>query len=202
MCNVLYIDKNKTKIYVNDTVVVYCANSDSYDKFIPYISGPYTKISIRGKVRWDQVKRLIHPNVKEVQILAKMELRPEEFDEFAVFVAQHLRGWQYKFSFTYYMGYTLTLSNKVKAACRHIKTHDFFHFNFLCGLVDWRMWWFQIMLMPIIIGIIIGIPAGVSWILIGKGYHSAYCVTLLIFGFLSVLTTYILDDIARDSLRI
>uniref|UniRef100_A0A7E4WCB0 F-box domain-containing protein n=1 Tax=Panagrellus redivivus TaxID=6233 RepID=A0A7E4WCB0_PANRE len=95
-CTLQYVEKNRTKIYISDTAVLYCVNSDSYDKIIPYICGPYTRISIRGEVRWDQVKRLMHPNVREIQILAKMDLRPDEYDEFAEFMEQHLRGKPYK----------------------------------------------------------------------------------------------------------
>uniref|UniRef100_A0A7E4V9J9 F-box domain-containing protein n=1 Tax=Panagrellus redivivus TaxID=6233 RepID=A0A7E4V9J9_PANRE len=84
--------KYKLKLYVTDILVLYCAASDSCDKFIPHLCGPYTCISIRGHVRWDQVKRLIHPNVKKIHILAQIEFNETEYDEFAQFIKDHLSG--------------------------------------------------------------------------------------------------------------
>uniref|UniRef100_A0A7E4VA75 F-box domain-containing protein n=1 Tax=Panagrellus redivivus TaxID=6233 RepID=A0A7E4VA75_PANRE len=63
ICHLKSVKLNKIKFYVNDTLVLYCATIESYDQLIPYICGPYTRISIRGHIRWDQVKRLIHPNL-------------------------------------------------------------------------------------------------------------------------------------------
>uniref|UniRef100_A0A7E4VHW6 Uncharacterized protein n=1 Tax=Panagrellus redivivus TaxID=6233 RepID=A0A7E4VHW6_PANRE len=77
------------KIYVEDTLFLDCVNTESYDKLVASISGPYTRLVLGGNITWAQAKLLIHSKVQKVFIHARIKIEPEEYDDFVAFVVQH-----------------------------------------------------------------------------------------------------------------
>uniref|UniRef100_A0A7E4ZXR3 F-box domain-containing protein n=1 Tax=Panagrellus redivivus TaxID=6233 RepID=A0A7E4ZXR3_PANRE len=91
----LHVDEiieRKQHIYVEKALVINCNSVTSYEKVIPYISGPYTHVVLNGNVTWKQVKRLVHPNVKKTDIKATIHISSaQSYANFAKFVMRQLR---------------------------------------------------------------------------------------------------------------
>uniref|UniRef100_A0A7E4VE92 Recep_L_domain domain-containing protein n=1 Tax=Panagrellus redivivus TaxID=6233 RepID=A0A7E4VE92_PANRE len=100
---VLYVDeivKKERPIYVTDTLVLHCQSIDAFDKLIPYICGPYTRLLILGgSIRLNQLKQLKKDTVRNVKITAKIELESDGYDAAAQLIIQHVRGFRYNFDF-------------------------------------------------------------------------------------------------------
>uniref|UniRef100_A0A7E4US31 Nicotinate phosphoribosyltransferase n=1 Tax=Panagrellus redivivus TaxID=6233 RepID=A0A7E4US31_PANRE len=87
----------KTQIYVEDTLVLYCTEFESYDTLIPLIIGSYSRLVINGRISWDQAKQFIHEGVKQIRFNTKtFVLDPTDFDDCIDYVAKHSRGYDYK----------------------------------------------------------------------------------------------------------
>uniref|UniRef100_A0A7E4VWM8 DUF2313 domain-containing protein n=1 Tax=Panagrellus redivivus TaxID=6233 RepID=A0A7E4VWM8_PANRE len=104
--SVLLVDEitdKKKQIYVDDTLILHC-QIESYEKVIPYIFGPYTRLVLHGNITWNQVQRLIHPGVVQIRINARIHLHPAEYNDFVEFATGHIRGIWYKYCslWTYY----------------------------------------------------------------------------------------------------
>uniref|UniRef100_A0A7E4W7F0 Short transient receptor potential channel 5 n=1 Tax=Panagrellus redivivus TaxID=6233 RepID=A0A7E4W7F0_PANRE len=85
------IDK-KREICIEDTLVLHCDSPDAYDKIIPYIYGPYTRLVLHGCITVDQVKQLVNKNVQNVRISAKIEMTERDYDGFAKFMVTQPYG--------------------------------------------------------------------------------------------------------------
>uniref|UniRef100_A0A7E4UL37 Transmembrane protein n=1 Tax=Panagrellus redivivus TaxID=6233 RepID=A0A7E4UL37_PANRE len=75
--------------YARDTLVLHCDSTNSYEKIIPFICGPYTRLVLHGNINVDQVKRLANSNVKKVRISAILDLLEEDYDDFVEFISKH-----------------------------------------------------------------------------------------------------------------
>uniref|UniRef100_A0A7E4V019 BACK domain-containing protein n=1 Tax=Panagrellus redivivus TaxID=6233 RepID=A0A7E4V019_PANRE len=118
--SVLYVNEvmhKKKKVYVDDTLILNC-QIQGYEKVIPKIFGPYTRLVLHGRIRWSQAKRLIHPGVKEIRMEAQLILPPIEYDDFVDFVVHQNRGVEYAFSFSNKQYYSVHLRTKLKNACQ------------------------------------------------------------------------------------
>uniref|UniRef100_A0A7E4ZWR1 F-box domain-containing protein n=1 Tax=Panagrellus redivivus TaxID=6233 RepID=A0A7E4ZWR1_PANRE len=89
LCVDAIIDK-KLPIYVRDTVVLHCNSTNSYEQIIPFICGPYTRLTLHGNLTVDQVKQLVNSSVKKVRINARMEVPKNSYDDFTEFVANQV----------------------------------------------------------------------------------------------------------------
>uniref|UniRef100_A0A7E4ZRT5 Anoctamin n=1 Tax=Panagrellus redivivus TaxID=6233 RepID=A0A7E4ZRT5_PANRE len=89
------------QIYVEDTLFLHCESVESYDKLLPYICGPYTRLVLCGRITWPQIRRLIHAKVLRVYIYATIEIKPEEYDDFAALVVQQTRSLHSSFHVQY-----------------------------------------------------------------------------------------------------
>uniref|UniRef100_A0A7E4WAI3 BTB domain-containing protein n=1 Tax=Panagrellus redivivus TaxID=6233 RepID=A0A7E4WAI3_PANRE len=102
--SVVFVDttsENQKPIIVTDTLSIYCKNAQDYEKVIPYISGTYSRLSIRGGfITLDQVKRLIHPDVKQVHLLAEVCVRSlNDDDNLIQYLTQFLTTPEHRFAF-------------------------------------------------------------------------------------------------------
>uniref|UniRef100_A0A7E4VQB4 HECT domain-containing protein n=1 Tax=Panagrellus redivivus TaxID=6233 RepID=A0A7E4VQB4_PANRE len=92
---VLCIDEiieRKQQIYVEDTLILYCASINAYQKVIPFICGPYTRLILHGNINFHQVLRLMHPGVKKIRINANIEIPPIHYDYFAELMVNQVQG--------------------------------------------------------------------------------------------------------------
>uniref|UniRef100_A0A7E4V0Q5 Recep_L_domain domain-containing protein n=1 Tax=Panagrellus redivivus TaxID=6233 RepID=A0A7E4V0Q5_PANRE len=115
------IDHGK-KIYVDDTLILHC-QIQGYEKIIPYIMGPYTRLVLHGRITWNQVQRLIHAGVKQIRINARIQIQPAEYNDFVDFIVRHCRGPEYNFSFYSNNYYHVALFITLKNAYRNHGTH-------------------------------------------------------------------------------
>uniref|UniRef100_A0A7E4W1S3 Neur_chan_LBD domain-containing protein n=1 Tax=Panagrellus redivivus TaxID=6233 RepID=A0A7E4W1S3_PANRE len=113
------MEKGK-KIYVDDTLILHCQIAN-YEKMIPYIFGPYTRLVLHGNITWKQAKLLIHPGVVQVRINAKIHLQHTEYADFVEFATRHIRGIWYNFSFYNNAYYNRNLFTRLNAACRNLQ---------------------------------------------------------------------------------
>uniref|UniRef100_A0A7E4V5Y0 F-box domain-containing protein n=1 Tax=Panagrellus redivivus TaxID=6233 RepID=A0A7E4V5Y0_PANRE len=98
--SVLHFDdvlNNNKPIFVTDTLVLHCQSIEAYEKLIPYICGPFTRLTIHGgSIRLHQLERLMGKNVNLVEITANLDIEPDEYDDFVELVKQHINGWRDK----------------------------------------------------------------------------------------------------------
>uniref|UniRef100_A0A7E4VHX6 F-box domain-containing protein n=1 Tax=Panagrellus redivivus TaxID=6233 RepID=A0A7E4VHX6_PANRE len=86
-------------LYINDTLILYLLQADSYDRMMPLVAGTYARLVLYGQYTWTQVKQLIHSNVKKVRIMGNVDVEPEEYDDAIQFVLRFPRGIGYKYVF-------------------------------------------------------------------------------------------------------
>uniref|UniRef100_A0A7E4VXE7 Recep_L_domain domain-containing protein n=1 Tax=Panagrellus redivivus TaxID=6233 RepID=A0A7E4VXE7_PANRE len=79
-------------LYVNDTLVLDLKLVESYDRLVPLIVGPYSRLVLYGHFTWDQIKNLIHDNVKQVRIMNKIEVYQRDYNEVVKFMNSFGRG--------------------------------------------------------------------------------------------------------------
>uniref|UniRef100_A0A7E4W220 Helitron_like_N domain-containing protein n=1 Tax=Panagrellus redivivus TaxID=6233 RepID=A0A7E4W220_PANRE len=120
------VDRNK-KIYVDDTLIMHC-QIENFEKVIPYIFGPYSRLVLHGDSTWNQVKRLVQSGVKQVRHSGLIRLQPTELDDFVDFVMRHSRGLEYTFSFSS-GNHSHHVVPKLNNACRFHNTHSVHHFD-------------------------------------------------------------------------
>uniref|UniRef100_A0A7E4VT25 F-box domain-containing protein n=1 Tax=Panagrellus redivivus TaxID=6233 RepID=A0A7E4VT25_PANRE len=85
------IDK-KQAIYVEDTLVLYCESINEYQKVIPYICGPYTRLVLHGNINMHQIISLLHPDVNKIRINANIQIPPLSHDHFAELMVKQVQG--------------------------------------------------------------------------------------------------------------
>uniref|UniRef100_A0A7E4ZY93 Transmembrane protein n=1 Tax=Panagrellus redivivus TaxID=6233 RepID=A0A7E4ZY93_PANRE len=130
--SVLRVDEVNSKnehVDIADTLILHCNSIETYSKVIPRIRGSYNSLILHGHISWDQIKQLIHPDVKQVRINAVFKINPvaKEYEEFINFIIKHCRGMDYKFSIAYEAKCSLDLIKKLRKAFR---SHD--HTMSLC----------------------------------------------------------------------
>uniref|UniRef100_A0A7E4VWU7 Neur_chan_LBD domain-containing protein n=1 Tax=Panagrellus redivivus TaxID=6233 RepID=A0A7E4VWU7_PANRE len=121
--SVLLIDEiidNDKKIYVDDTIILHC-QIESYEKVLPYIFGPYTRLVLHGNITWNQVQRLIHPGVVQIRINARIHMQPAEYDDFVELATGHIRSNWHSFSFYNESYYDSALFTRLNTACRNLQ---------------------------------------------------------------------------------
>uniref|UniRef100_A0A7E4ZYT9 CRAL-TRIO domain-containing protein n=1 Tax=Panagrellus redivivus TaxID=6233 RepID=A0A7E4ZYT9_PANRE len=113
---VLYVDdiaEMGRPIWVTDTLVLHCQSIEAFEKLIPYICGPYTRLMIHGdSISLDQLKRLMKATVRKAEITAEIELKSDEYADAVQMVMQHVRGYRYNFN----LDSTPKLITEVKSA--------------------------------------------------------------------------------------
>uniref|UniRef100_A0A7E4V8I9 F-box domain-containing protein n=1 Tax=Panagrellus redivivus TaxID=6233 RepID=A0A7E4V8I9_PANRE len=119
------LDRDKD-IFVHDTLILNC-QIQGYEKVIPRIVGPYTRLVVDGRIRWDQLKRLIHRGVKQVRVSGRIVVEPLDYDDFVGFIIRHCRGIDSIFSFGSSRNYNHEVMARLYAACRIHKTHKVFY---------------------------------------------------------------------------
>uniref|UniRef100_A0A7E4UM39 F-box domain-containing protein n=1 Tax=Panagrellus redivivus TaxID=6233 RepID=A0A7E4UM39_PANRE len=91
---------NLTKpIYVRDTLILHCRNIEVYEAVIPFISGSYSRLVVYGKITWNQVKKLLHGNVKQIRIEGEVTVDQSQYDDVVEFIQGFCRGFMYKLIF-------------------------------------------------------------------------------------------------------
>uniref|UniRef100_A0A7E4W9D0 Band_3_cyto domain-containing protein n=1 Tax=Panagrellus redivivus TaxID=6233 RepID=A0A7E4W9D0_PANRE len=112
----MYVDdivKDNKLIHVTDTLVLHIDTISSFEKLIPFICGPFTRLTIHGgDIKLDQLKRLMRDTVRKVEITAQIELKRDEYDDAVRLITQHVRGVGYVFN----LESTPQLITKVKPA--------------------------------------------------------------------------------------
>uniref|UniRef100_A0A7E4VHY5 Receptor L-domain domain-containing protein n=1 Tax=Panagrellus redivivus TaxID=6233 RepID=A0A7E4VHY5_PANRE len=124
------IDKNKP-LYINDTLILDVSSNGNYDRIVPLINGPYSRLILYGDFTWTQVKRLIHDNVKQIRIMGTVAVNESDNVDVVKFVHRFSRGLEYKFSFDDEC-FSPSLVNQLNKACRNRKTVDLV--NHLSGI--------------------------------------------------------------------
>uniref|UniRef100_A0A7E4VNE3 F-box domain-containing protein n=1 Tax=Panagrellus redivivus TaxID=6233 RepID=A0A7E4VNE3_PANRE len=128
------LDRQKD-IYVNDTLILHC-QPENYEKVIPRIVGHYTRLVVNGSISWTQLKRLIHPGVKQVLVGGSFMLNYAMFDDFVDFIVRHCRGLDYTFSFGNKSSHKHEIMSKLYNAFRNHETHSVclrFVFTYICA---------------------------------------------------------------------
>uniref|UniRef100_A0A7E4VTM5 Transmembrane protein n=1 Tax=Panagrellus redivivus TaxID=6233 RepID=A0A7E4VTM5_PANRE len=119
------IKSQNKAIYVKDTLVLHCKTYESADEIIPYITGSYSRLMLCGKVTFDQLKRLIHKDLKKIHINGKLfKVKPEEYDDFVAFALQHSRSFDSFFCCA--INEIPELKEKLIKAFEQHKTHGYF----------------------------------------------------------------------------
>uniref|UniRef100_A0A7E4V445 Uncharacterized protein n=1 Tax=Panagrellus redivivus TaxID=6233 RepID=A0A7E4V445_PANRE len=163
--SVLYVDnivKKGRPIFVTDTLVLHCRSVASFERLIPYICGPYTRLMIHGgSISLDQLRRLMKGTLRKVEITAEIELEFDEYDDAVQLIIQHVRGFRYNFN----LDSTPHLIVQVEAALEniHYVAIKTFYNSFRCNVIHWKMallgscafgihggWTFSTLLEPII----------------------------------------------------
>uniref|UniRef100_A0A7E4V415 Uncharacterized protein n=1 Tax=Panagrellus redivivus TaxID=6233 RepID=A0A7E4V415_PANRE len=120
--SVLYVDdivKNRRPIFIKDTLVVHCHSIKAFEKLIPFICGPFTRLTIHGhEIKLNQLKRLLLDNVKKVKITARIKLRSDEYDDAVQLILGQVRDkW-----FNFHLLSTPQLMTRVRTACINHET--------------------------------------------------------------------------------
>uniref|UniRef100_A0A7E4UT55 KRR-R motif-containing protein 1 n=1 Tax=Panagrellus redivivus TaxID=6233 RepID=A0A7E4UT55_PANRE len=139
--SVLYVDdivKQNRPIFVKDALIVHCQSIETFEKLIPYISGTYTRLMVHGgDINLDQLKRLLLPSVRKVEVTAYiLLLESDEYDDAVQLVMRHVRGFRYAFK----LESTWTLKSDVKAA---VKDDRYLATNWRdrCHVIHWTRDW-------------------------------------------------------------
>uniref|UniRef100_A0A7E4W591 SSD domain-containing protein n=1 Tax=Panagrellus redivivus TaxID=6233 RepID=A0A7E4W591_PANRE len=114
-------------VFVDDGIILHC-QPESYENVIPKIDGTYSRLVLHGAIRWDQLKRLVHPGLKQVRVGGIIHIQPTEYDNFVEFLIDHSRGLDYTFSFygkSHY--YDDELLIRLYEAFSNHETHSFLH---------------------------------------------------------------------------
>uniref|UniRef100_A0A7E4ZYI4 F-box domain-containing protein n=1 Tax=Panagrellus redivivus TaxID=6233 RepID=A0A7E4ZYI4_PANRE len=118
-------------ICVTDTLVLHCRSIASFRKLIPHICGPYARLTIHGgRIRLNQLKRLMKGTVRKVEITAYIRFPPHKFDDAVQLILQHVCGYRYNFN----LDSTPELITEVKAAVEnnrylHVKDNRVYRCN-------------------------------------------------------------------------
>uniref|UniRef100_A0A7E4VA68 Transcriptional regulator n=1 Tax=Panagrellus redivivus TaxID=6233 RepID=A0A7E4VA68_PANRE len=83
-------------ICVNNTLTLHLDNIKNYDRVIPLIAGSYSRLVLHRQCTWAQVKLLIKSNVKQVRIMNKIRVTPEEYDDVVKFIFSFCRDFDNK----------------------------------------------------------------------------------------------------------
>uniref|UniRef100_A0A7E4ZTI4 WWE domain-containing protein n=1 Tax=Panagrellus redivivus TaxID=6233 RepID=A0A7E4ZTI4_PANRE len=160
--SVMYVDdivKDNKLIHVTDTLVLHIDTFSSFEKLIPFICGPFTRLTIHGgDIKLDQLKRLIRDTVRKVEITAQIELKRDEYDDAVRLITQHVRGFGYVFN----LKSTPQLITKVKPV---VESNRYFHAqnpsSDNCNVIHWTTHWLDMFMR----GCQIGLPFFVAhWI--------------------------------------
>uniref|UniRef100_A0A7E4UL36 F-box domain-containing protein n=1 Tax=Panagrellus redivivus TaxID=6233 RepID=A0A7E4UL36_PANRE len=151
---VLHVDEiveKKLHIYVADTLLLNCS-IHSYKKVMPFITGPYTRLVLNGRITWKQVKWIIHPDIKKICIKAIIQIPGEFYHDFANFLVNQVRDDYNRFA----IYHNRNLKTPLQEACRRHKRflvdynapthlcittffHDLVHFPEHCFTFCWLM---------------------------------------------------------------
>uniref|UniRef100_A0A7E4V650 Bestrophin homolog n=1 Tax=Panagrellus redivivus TaxID=6233 RepID=A0A7E4V650_PANRE len=148
-------------ICVSDTLVLHCQSIEAFEKVIPYICGPYTRLMIHGgSISLDQLKRLMKDTVRKVEITANIQLRYSEYNDAVQLIMQHVRETRDNFN----LESSPQLITEVKSAIegdRYLRLFAFENEPNKCNVVHWKMEWivgFQLFLAMNYLMVILGRP--------------------------------------------
>uniref|UniRef100_A0A7E4V928 F-box domain-containing protein n=1 Tax=Panagrellus redivivus TaxID=6233 RepID=A0A7E4V928_PANRE len=81
---------------ISDTLILYLTSNESYDRVMPLIAGPFSRLILYGNFTWAQVQRLMHNKVKQVRITGSIDINPWEYDDVIKFLCRFARDLDYK----------------------------------------------------------------------------------------------------------
>uniref|UniRef100_A0A7E4W5U2 Uncharacterized protein n=1 Tax=Panagrellus redivivus TaxID=6233 RepID=A0A7E4W5U2_PANRE len=120
-----FIDRDKD-LYVDDSLILHC-HTENYEKVIPKIVGSYSRLVLHCTITWDQLKRLVHPGLKQIRVSGIIHIEPTEYNNFVAFLFYYSRGLDYTFSFFGKSHYDDELLIRLKDAFRNHETHSLLH---------------------------------------------------------------------------
>uniref|UniRef100_A0A7E4V440 F-box domain-containing protein n=1 Tax=Panagrellus redivivus TaxID=6233 RepID=A0A7E4V440_PANRE len=140
--SVLYVNeivKKERPICVTDTLVLHCQSIDAFEELIPYVCGPYTRLTIHGgSIRLGQLRRLMKNTVRKVEITAEIELDFDEYDDAVQLILRHVR----KTRDNFHLMSTPLLITQVRDAVENDRYRRYAYRN-TCNIIHWKMSWIR-----------------------------------------------------------
>uniref|UniRef100_A0A7E4V8X4 Recep_L_domain domain-containing protein n=1 Tax=Panagrellus redivivus TaxID=6233 RepID=A0A7E4V8X4_PANRE len=120
---------------INDTLILYFTSTESYDRLIPLISGTYSRLILYGNFTWAQVHHLLHSKVKQVRIMGKVKVNPEDYDNVIKLVLRFASDLDHKLSFRIKDCFPPELMERINEICANHETHSLVQILVYVGLI-------------------------------------------------------------------